>query len=160
MIMYGVAIHLLLIAIVCYAAFPAKTPQEPIRLMYHTNAGKVLFDHQTHASAEGFGLGCSDCHHSHPEGEDIEPVACGLCHPPRPAGKELPEFCLDCHDASEIENPEIKKRADSLHLQCTQCHEGYGRGPLHEASLSDQAKEKLKKEPNKWVNCSRCHNLY
>lgn len=160
MIMYGVAVHLFLIAIVCYAAFPVNPPEEPIRLMYYTNAGKVLFDHQTHTSAQGFGLDCGDCHHTHPEGEEFEPVACGLCHPPRPADKTIPESCLECHDTEEIENTEIMKRADSLHAQCTQCHEGFGRGPLHQSSLSDEAKEALKAKPNPWVACNKCHNTY
>ena len=159
-IMYGVAVHLLLIAIVCYAAFPAKPPEEPIRLMYHTNAGKVLFDHQTHSSPEGFGLDCSDCHHQHPEGEDMEPVACSVCHPPRPENKTIPESCLDCHDASEIEKTEIIKGADALHQQCTQCHESYGRGPMHQGFLSEGAKEANKAKPNPWVDCNKCHNMH
>lgn len=140
MIMYGVAIQLFLIAIVCYAAFPVKASEEPLRLMYHTNAGKVLFDHQTHSAATGYALACLDCHHEH-EGEDIGPVACGLCHPSPNASKTFPESCFDCHsDASEIENPEIMKRSDAFHKQCIGCHEEYGKGPK---AGSD--------------NCSKCH---
>jgi hypothetical protein len=142
MIMYGVAIHLLLIAIVCYAAFPVKAPQEPIRVVYHTNAGKVLFDHQTHAGATGYGLACSDCHHSHPEGEEIDPVSCDLCHPPRPEGKQLPASCLDCHEASDIESPDIMKQSDAFHKQCIGCHEQFGKGPQSGSA-----------------NCSKCHVL-
>lgn len=160
MIMYGVAVHLVLIAIVCYAAFPVNTPEEPIRLMYYTNAGKVLFDHQTHASAQGYGLGCIDCHHAHPEGEEIEAVSCAMCHPPRPAEKQLPESCLDCHDSSEIESPEIDRRADVLHQQCTECHEGYGRGPMHSGFLSEAAKQDHQDRPNPWVDCNKCHILF
>jgi hypothetical protein len=40
---YGIAIHLLLVGIICYAAFPPQTPDEPVWIMYQTNAGKVLF---------------------------------------------------------------------------------------------------------------------
>jgi hypothetical protein len=142
MIMYGVAIQLLLIAIVCYAAFPIETPQEPIRLMYHTNAGKVLFDHQTHASVKGYALECSDCHHSH-GGEEIEPVSCGLCHATESENKTFPQFCFDCHgDASEIENPDTMKRSDAFHKQCIQCHEQYGAGPQSGPTY-----------------CSKCHVL-
>ena len=58
LIVYGVAVQLLLIAIVCYAAFPVKTPEQPIRLMYQTNAGKVLFHdgerHHNRFGAQGF----------------------------------------------------------------------------------------------------------
>ncbi|MFZ1986874.1 MAG: cytochrome c3 family protein [Desulfatitalea sp.] len=142
LIMYGVAVQLLLIAIVCYAAFPVPVPEEPIRLMYQTNAGKVLFDHQTHASVKGYSLACTDCHHPH-GGEEIAPVSCGMCHPPRPEGSKIPESCLDCHsDEAEIEKPEIMKRSDAFHAQCIQCHEQYGKGPQSGAD-----------------NCSKCHVL-
>ncbi|MDA8140490.1 MAG: cytochrome c3 family protein [Desulfobacteraceae bacterium] len=142
MIMYGVAIQLFLIAIVCYAAFPIKTPEEPLRRMYNTNAGRVLFDHQAHASVKGYALNCLDCHHKHGD-EEIPPVACGLCHPPLPQGATFPESCFDCHaDASEIENPETMKRSDAFHKQCIGCHEEYGKGPKAGSE-----------------NCSKCHIL-
>lgn len=139
MIMYGVTIVLLAIAIASYAAFPVKAPEEPIRLMYYTNAGKVLFDHQTHASAGGYGLACLDCHHLHAD-EEIEPVSCAMCHPPRPKGLEIADSCLDCHNMDEIEDPLILKRSDALHEQCMTCHEQYGRGPSFGPD-----------------NCAKCH---
>jgi len=155
MIMYGVAAQLLIVAIVCYAAFPVTPPEEPLRLIYQTNAGKVLFDHQAHATTKGSALACMDCHHAH-GGEEIEPVSCGLCHPPRRAGSQFPEFCMDCHsDISEIENPETVNRADALHQQCTQCHEGFGKGPLHSNFVGNELKER----PTDWVNCNKCHVL-
>jgi hypothetical protein len=142
LIVYGVSVQLLLVAIVCYAAFPVRAPHEPLRLMYHTNAGKVLFDHQTHATVKGYALACNDCHHLHGD-EEIEPVSCGMCHPPRPKGAAVPESCLECHeDAAEIENPKIMKRSDAFHKQCIGCHEQYGKGPQ---SGSEQ--------------CSKCHVL-
>lgn len=142
LIMYGVAIQLVLIAIVCYAAFPIETPREPIRLMYQTNAGKVLFDHQTHASVEGYALDCLDCHHLH-FGEEIDPVACSLCHAAKGEEKEFPDMCFDCHgDASEFEEPYTLKRSDAFHQQCIQCHEQYGAGPRSGSE-----------------NCSACHVL-
>jgi hypothetical protein len=140
MIMYGVAIHLFLIAIVCYAAFPLKAPGEPIRRMYFTNAGRVLFDHQKHASVNGIALDCLDCHHKHGD-EEIPPVACGMCHPPLKEGITFPASCLGCHsDVSEIQKPEIIKRSDAFHKQCIGCHEEYGKGP----GAGPQ-------------NCSKCH---
>ena len=140
MIMYGVAVHLFVVAVICYAAFPVEAPEEPIRLMYPTIAGKVIFDHKTHASADGIGLDCVDCHHMHPEGEEIDPMACSTCHPSTAAREKPPESCLDCHEAEDIESPEIMKRSDALHQQCGQCHEEYGNGP-------------------RYVNedCSKCH---
>lgn len=140
-IIYGVAIHLLVISVICYAAFPVKTPEQPIRLMYQTNAGKVLFDHQTHASVNGYGLDCSDCHH-HPEDDDMALVGCVKCHPDAPEKGVSPEYCLECHDSSEIEDVDILKRSDAFHKQCTQCHEEFGKGPQSGSQ-----------------NCSKCHVL-
>ncbi len=142
MVMYGITCLLLLVAIVSYAAFPVQEPEEPLRIMYQTNAGRVLFDHKTHTSAQGYGLACTDCHHPHPEGEEIEPVSCALCHPPVPPDTKTPEFCIDCHDPSEITDPEIMKRSDAYHEQCIGCHEQYGAGP--------QAGSE---------NCGQCHVL-
>jgi uncharacterized membrane protein len=141
MIVYGVAVQLLLIAIVCYAAFPVAAPEEPIRLMYQTNAGKVLFDHKTHAGEKGIGLDCFDCHH-HPPDDESALIACGQCHLPVPEEGVVPESCLECHDASEVEDSEYPKRSDALHQQCWQCHEEYEKGPT---SSSD--------------DCSKCHVL-
>ncbi|MBT8340575.1 MAG: cytochrome c3 family protein [Desulfatitalea sp.] len=144
LIIYGVAVQLLLVAIVCYAAFPVEKPEEPIRLMYQTKTGKVLFDHQTHAGVNGYALACLDCHHLH-DGEEIEPVACGLCHlpKPKPESATYPESCFDCHsDESELEDPNTPRRPDAFHKQCEQCHEQYGHGP---GGGSD--------------NCGKCHVL-
>lgn len=141
MIVYGVAVLLFFVAIVCYAAFPVQTPEEPIRLMYQTNAGKVLFDHQTHASEIGYGISCFDCHH-HPPEEDDALVACGQCHLPKPEEGVYPESCLDCHDESELEDSEYPKRSDAFHEQCIQCHEEFEQGPRSGSE-----------------NCSQCHVL-
>lgn len=155
-IVYGVAVPLLFIAIVCYAAFPVEAPQEPIRLMYQTKAGKVLFDHQTHASAKGYALSCFDCHHHIPDDEEGL-IACGQCHLPKLEEGVVPESCLECHDTSDLEDAEYPKRADAIHKQCTDCHKDYGKGPQHEASLSTEEKKMLQTEPNAWVDCNKCH---
>ena len=155
-IVYGVAALLFLVAVVCYAAFPVQPPEEPLRLMYQTMAGKVLFDHQTHSAADGYALDCADCHHDHPEGEPVqEVVACGLCHPIQSEKMSPPEFCLDCHDEEELEEPAITKRSDAIHQQCTQCHLEYGSGPLYQNALSNEEKD----QPNEWIDCNKCHVL-
>jgi hypothetical protein len=156
MIVYGIAVQLLLVAIVCYAAFPVKKPQTPIRIMYETKAGNVLFDHPTHTAATGFGLDCFDCHH-HPPDDESGLVACGDCHLPKPEEDVIPATCLDCHDESDVEDSEYPKRSAALHAQCTQCHFEYGKGPLFQNALSKEEQEKLKTEPNEWVDCNKCH---
>ena len=66
---YGLAIWLLLVGVICYAAFTPETPDQPIRLLYTPAAGKVLFYHQTHQSVNGYGISCGDCHHTLAEDE-------------------------------------------------------------------------------------------
>ena len=138
---YGLAIHLLLVGIICYAAFPTQAPDEPIRIMYQTNAGKVLFDHQTHTTASGYGAACFDCHH-HPSDDDSALIGCGECHQAPAEDGSLPESCLECHDEEDIEGSEMIGRADAFHQQCIECHEQFEKGP--------QAGSE---------NCSQCHVL-
>lgn len=128
LITYGLAIHLLLIAIICYAAFPQASPETPVRLMYQTVAGKVLFDHDTHTSASGYGAACMDCHH-HPSDEGEALRACGDCHQTVPEGEAFPASCLECHDADEIEGSEVIGSGDAFHGQCIQCHTEFEAGP-------------------------------
>jgi hypothetical protein len=158
LIVYGIAVQLLLVAIVCYAAFPVKKPQTPIRIMYETNAGKVLFDHQAHASQTGYGLDCFDCHHHPPDDKDSL-MACSECHLAKPEEGKVPESCLNCHDASDVEDTEVPSHAVALHSACTECHLEFGKGPIHKNSLSEAEQKRLKKEPNPWVDCSKCHVL-
>ena len=107
---YGIAIVLFIVGVVGYAAFPAKTPDRPIRLMFKSINGKVLFDHKTHTAATGYGLSCRDCHHNLEEGETQAPA------------------CIECHELKS-EDPEIPKRADAFHLQCIRCHKQFEAGP-------------------------------
>ena len=43
-VVYGIVIYLLFVGVLCYAAFPVKPPDEPVRLMFKVTAGKVIFD--------------------------------------------------------------------------------------------------------------------
>ena len=109
---YGLAIYLLFVGVLCYAAFPPKTPDEPVRLMFDVTAGKVLFDHKTHHIDNGYGISCGDCHHTLAEDEYADAQSCSECHDPVEGDEETP------------------KRADAFHQQCAGCHEEYGAGPL------------------------------
>jgi hypothetical protein len=42
----------------------------------------------------------------------------------------IPESCLECHDAGDIEGTETVKRVDAYHKQCIDCHEAVGAGPV------------------------------
>ena len=52
---YALAVVLMVVGVVCYAAFAHKGPEEPIRIMLKATAGNVLFDHKQHTSADGYG---------------------------------------------------------------------------------------------------------
>ncbi len=109
-IAYGLAIILLVVGVLSYSAFSAKTPDQPVRLMFKCVAGKILFDHNTHTVESGYGISCSDCHHNLEEGE-TDPQACGECHEP------------------ESQDEDVLSRADAFHTQCIDCHKEGGAGP-------------------------------
>ncbi|MEA2061476.1 MAG: cytochrome c3 family protein [Thermodesulfobacteriota bacterium] len=99
-------IVLLVAGIVCYAAFPPPSPDEPVRLMFPNAAGKVLLGHATHVHE--YDLYCLDCHHNL---EDDEIYNCSECH-----GFEGDEY--------------MPSRTDAFHANCKGCHEDYGSGPV------------------------------
>ena len=128
-IAYSAAIILFVIGAFSYAAFSAKKPEQPVRIMFKAVAGKVLFDHKTHASGSGYGAACTDCHH-HPAGQDSGFRACGDCHLPAESSTDAhPEVCKDCHDPSDYEGVEILKKTEAFHAQCINCHKQIGAGP-------------------------------
>ena len=105
---YCLAAILFVVGVVCYAAFPEKTPGEPIRIMLTSTGGNVLFDHKKHASESGYGLACTDCHHML-EDEGAKPKTCTECH--------------------EVDGEDPMKRSDALHMQCIDCHKEDGTAP-------------------------------
>ena len=109
---YGLIIYFLFVGVLCYAAFPPASPDEPIRLKFEVAAGNVIFEHKKHYDVSGYGLSCGDCHHTLEEDEYDEAGSCSECH-------ELDEG-----------DEEVPKRADALHQQCAGCHDGFDAGPL------------------------------
>jgi len=97
----------LVVGVICYAAFPLKKPEKPIRIMFMTTAGNVLFDHKAHFT--DYGADCTDCHHDISDDSE-KPTPCSKCHLPQ--GSE-----------------EAPKRAVAFHKQCIGCHEDQGAGP-------------------------------
>lgn len=124
---YGLMVVLFVVGVITYAAFPAKTPDVPIRLMFKAVAGKVLFDHKTHTAESGYGLSCQDCHH-HPADDDAALRACGDCHNLPEKDPQFTEACAECHEPEDIEGTEMVKRGDAFHAQCIGCHKEYGAG--------------------------------
>ena len=135
---YGLAIVLLIVGVFSYAAFSARAPEQPVRLMYTSATGKVLFDHKTHLADAGYGISCGDCHH-HPAEDDSALRACGDCHLKSVAEEAGPaETCLECHDAEEIEDEITAGRPDAFHSQCIDCHQAFGAGPVECAACHVQ----------------------
>ena len=134
---YIMAAVLLFVGVASYAALSAREPEkDPVRLMFYTDAGKVLFQHQLHTQPSGYGVSCNDCHH-HPEDDEAALRTCGDCH-----GKDEKmteptlKTCTECHETDEIQDTEMVKRADAFHTQCIECHKDFEKGP---------------------VECSHCH---
>ena len=107
---YILAAVLLVVGVVCYAAFPPKKPERPVRIMFQSIAGKVLFDHKTHTADSGYGLSCRDCHHTLEEGQTDA------------------QGCLECHEL-QSDDPDVPKRSDAFHRQCIDCHQQIEAGP-------------------------------
>lgn len=129
-IAYGLAAILFIVGVLSYAAFSAKVPEEPIRLMFQTSAGKVLFQHQLHTESSGYGVSCGDCHH-HPEDDESALRTCADCHDPVGEMTEtVVNTCTECHDADEFEDMEMVKKSDAMHDQCIDCHKDYEAGPI------------------------------
>jgi len=105
---YCLTAILFVVGVVCYAAFPEKMPGDPIRIMLTNTGGNVLFDHKEHASEDGYGLACADCHHMW-EDEGNRPQSCTECH--------------------EVDGEDPMKRSDALHMQCIDCHKEDGTAP-------------------------------
>jgi hypothetical protein len=108
----ALAVILLLVAVVGYAGYPVKKPESPLRIMFKSISGNVLFDHKEHTSDEAYGFKCKDCHH------EIEKEG------------EKPSRCGDCHKAEEGEGMG-PLRPDAFHQQCKGCHEDQGMGPVN-----------------------------
>ena len=126
---YGLAVVLLIVGFVSFTAFSAKPPGEPVRKIFKTVAGKVLFDHKTHVADSGYGISCKECHH-HPEGGDEESLrACGDCHEAPKENAPVPQSCLDCHETDDIEGVEMSSKADAFHCQGEACQKDVGAGP-------------------------------
>ncbi|SLM27526.1 Cytochrome c, class III family protein [Desulfamplus magnetovallimortis] len=100
------AVVLFITGLTCYAAFPPPAPNEPVRLMFHNAAGKVLFTHGVHNTE--YDVSCLDCHHNIEDDEIYN--------------------CSECHEATGDES--MPGRTDAFHAQCTGCHQDMGAGPV------------------------------
>jgi hypothetical protein len=135
-LVYGIAIICLIVSVLCYGPLSAKSPEEPVRLMFKTVGGNVLFDHQTHS--DDYDLECMTCHHTYVQGETDNPVSCESCHQADsefvPAMGDNGNFDHDVH-------------SEDYGISCNDCHHNYyeedGGEPelcsdCHEPGVSDE----------------------
>ncbi len=133
-IAYCAVAALFIVGVVCYAAFPDKTPEEPVRIMLNAGpgaaGGKVLFthkEHKDHKTKENYGLDCIDCHHQYVKAEDGKFL---YIRKDNSTG-EKPIVCSECHEAVKAEDDDSiqPKRSDAFHTRCIGCHDDAGHGP-------------------------------
>jgi hypothetical protein len=119
---YALAGILLVVGILSYAASSAQPPVPPLRIVYQTVAGRVLFDHKAHFSPGDYSVSCQDCHHDLRTYDDYNQVG--------GENRSVPEAGIESADAGKIEDVEVFKSGDEAHELCIGCHEEYEAGPV------------------------------
>jgi hypothetical protein len=130
-------IILLIVGLISYifTAYAKKSREsqvhEPIRILYKTPGGNVLFDHKIHTLETKYGLSCTDCHH-HPEDEEEAIRSCNFCHLYPTKDTSTHPNCLDCHDQEDVEGVKTNNQVDTTHSrgECIKCHNDFGKGPV------------------------------
>ncbi len=114
------AVYFLLLAalLVGAAAFYSRDaqapPQEPVRVLYESKGGLVIFDHAAHSTRlDG---DCTVCHHE--DGDEEEKESCRACH----EENEIP-LMETYHQKGE------DFLDDDTYQSCVSCHEEGGRDP-------------------------------
>jgi len=101
-----IMIIFLITGIICYASFTPPVPENPVRIMFQSKAGKVLFTHSVHV--DDYTQDCLDCHHNIESDETYN--------------------CSDCHE--ETGDEDFPSITDAFHAQCKGCHEELDSGPV------------------------------
>ncbi len=91
-----------------YGVTGYSEPEEaPIRILYESKGGLVVFDHRAHSDLEG--VDCVTCHHYY-------------------EGDGRPENCVTCHEENEIPRMEAYHEKgedyedDDTYSSCMSCH--------------------------------------
>ena len=130
-IAYCAVVALFVVGVVCYAAFPDRRPEEPVRIMLNAApgaaGGKVLYTHEEHATQKNYGLECIDCHHKWVMADDGTVL---FLRKDNSTG-EKPVICSECHivEKAEGDDPKQPKLSDAFHTRCAGCHDDAGHGP-------------------------------
>lgn len=104
------------LAVISIIGYSMKSSGSPIRVLFKTNGGPVVFDHKVHE--EDAGIECSICHHELDTDEKI--MNCRQCHnavsedygsicEDRPIHKQcIGANCIDCHNKEGMDTTDCK----------------------------------------------------
>jgi hypothetical protein len=110
-------IRIFIIALLCvfiiiaFWGYCYEQETEPIRVVFITKGGPVVFEHLEHTSPDGYELECESCHHNYSTEEtknENTSMNCRECH----YSKKLKTVCEDA---------DVHKRC--IGENCMQCHE-------------------------------------
>jgi len=104
----------------CHNAEDFTVAAQPEKVEFETDGGKVVFDHMAHASEDGAGIGCADCHHGYDAKKaKTFPMSCRRCH----YNTKYEALCenADTHNRC-IGNNCLGCHSDGVD-DCTICHE-------------------------------------
>jgi hypothetical protein len=99
-------IIILALALIGIIGYTADESGLPVRVLFKTKGGNIIFSHRTHL--EDYGLECVKCHHRIEEGKPVLVWDCRACHragtdydsicADRPVHKQcIGANCIDCH---------------------------------------------------------------
>ena len=115
-IKYLPALIIAIFAILALIGYTQEESGSPVRVLFKTQGGAVIFGHQTHAS--DYGIECVKCHHKNDlTGENK--YDCRFCHrsgtdydklcDSRPIHKQcIGANCIDCHNESGMDTKDCK----------------------------------------------------
>ncbi len=108
---------IVIFAVLGIVGYSLKSTGNPIRVLFKTKGGPVVFDHRTHDSE--YDIKCDACHHE-VDSEDSKYPACRECHrkgieeykdicEDRPIHKLcIGANCIDCHKKNDMDTGDCK----------------------------------------------------
>lgn len=107
----------LVVGVVAFYYQDAKAPpEEPVRVVYESKGGLVIFDHAAHTSR--MENDCWACHHS--DGDEEEKENCRDCH----AFNDIPILHAYHQKGEDYVD-------DDTYQSCMSCHEEKGKDPTN-----------------------------
>ncbi|MDY6933889.1 MAG: cytochrome c3 family protein [Spirochaetota bacterium] len=83
---------IIILAIIGIIGYSLQSSESPIRVLFKTKGGAVIFDHRAHLSENEYGIKCIECHHDIDDETKANEKNCRSCHGP---GKECDAICED-----------------------------------------------------------------